>query len=226
MSTRRCAVEGCDRDYCAKGYCRRHWKRWSKYGDPLMKDQRRGRQPSPERPCSHDGCDTLAITKGMCELHYRRQRRGVDLDAPIRRPSTDEPCEIDGCDRKRFARGWCTTHYSRFREKGDPLADVGRMAPKGSGSITRDGYRVVTVNGRTVPEHRLVMQQILGRPLRSFENVHHINGIRHDNRPENLELWVTPQPSGQRAADLAEWVVSEFPDLVRLHMIETTLEVS
>jgi len=42
----------------------------------------------------------------------------------------------------------------------------------------------------------------------------HANGIRHDNRPENLELWVTPQPSGQRPEDLAAWIVEFYPELV------------
>jgi len=49
------------------------------------------------------------------------------------------------------------------------------------------------------------MAEKLGRPLLKGENVHHINGNRADNRLENLELWVTLQPSGQRPADLLAW---------------------
>lgn len=49
------------------------------------------------------------------------------------------------------------------------------------------------------------MEEILGRPLLRTENVHHKNGVRHDNRPENLELWSTHQPKGQRVEDLVEW---------------------
>lgn len=56
-----------------------------------------------------------------------------------------------------------------------------------------------------IAEHRHVMEGILGRKLLLNETVHHKNGVRNDNRPENLELWASAHPSGQRVSDLVSF---------------------
>jgi hypothetical protein len=102
-------------------------------------------------------------------------------------------------------------HYERRRRRGVLGGPNALRAARGAGSRTRHGYRVITVNGRQVLEHRYVMEQHLGRPLRRGETVHHRDGNRSRNTIDNLELWTGAQPSGQRAADLLVWAEESWP---------------
>ena len=81
-----------------------------------------------------------------------------------------------------------------------------RRLPLGTLRTTSEGYLSVRVEGGWQPAHRAVMEETLGRKLESHERVHHRNGVRTDNRPENLELWKVKgrskkDPAGVRAAD-------------------------
>lgn len=88
---------------------------------------------------------------------------------------------------------------------------------KGGRYLMPDGYiRLTKRKGRSKLEHRDVMEKQLGRELTARETVHHKNGIRSDNRPENLELRYSVHGEGQSIGDLKAWAV----EFLKLHAPE------
>lgn len=143
------------------------------------------------------------------------------MDPPIRPFWGDTPCSVEGCEKVVKTKGLCNGHYLRKKQGrpvNTPLRGYGVHRRK-----TKDGYvQLWSANlpGRDgrgyIYEHRHVMSEMIGRPLKPGETVHHRNGKRDDNRPENLELWVSSHPGGQRVDELVSWakeILSEYGNL-------------
>ena len=140
--------------------------------------------------CDVDDCERRAATKiGYCVMHYKRYMRNGTTDRVLRDNSNQTVCDTVFCDEKGpFRNGLCNGCRLRLMRSGT----VDRaIAPNGCGSINSNGYILLTVDGKRVYGHRIEAEKMLGRKLKSFEVVHHIDGNTSNNKHSNLKVYTS-----------------------------------
>lgn len=187
-----CNHKGCQNKIQARGYCSTHYS--------LL----RTRGIFSDRICEFDECDNPVASRNLCQNHYRKALRAGAFGDLAK-------CTQPDCDRNVVSFGLCDGHYNQKR-RGQELRPFTKPRYEWSEwYVNAHGYRVRRRTNRDtgkteqVAEHRLVMEGMIGRKLVAGENVHHLNGNRLDNRSDNLELWSTKQPKGQRIPDKVEF---------------------
>lgn len=186
-----CTMPDCMSEHMARGYCASHYNKWRLYGDPLG---RAGRHVG--MPCS------------TCGTPYGRRLRCYVCKPGQRKTGLERACIVCG---KTF---YMQRNQVQLTNKGSGKycsreckhkSWVGVEKIKGT-RYRRGKYMMVKTGIRQQElEHRLVMAEVIGRPLLESEHVHHVNGEGLDNRPTNLELWSVSHPPGQRVVDKVRW---------------------
>ena len=184
-----CSIENCEKGVVAFSWCSSHYYRFRRHGNPL------GGRPAHKPPFTMsteklrqlyeeaDSVSSLARQLGVPKgtLNYQLKTKGIPIrDRGWHSPKSTPPRTRERASNWRGGRSQTTKGYIQLHVPEHPLRNG-------------KGY---------VMEHRLVMEQTLGRYLLPTETVHHLNGIRDDNRPENLELWERKDPAGIRKNQL------------------------
>lgn len=94
------------------------------------------------------------------------------------------PCTVSGCSSNQRCKGLCSKHYDAFIRKGS--TDTRPQRKSGTGTISRNGYKLIHTNGKQRLEHVLVAEKALGKKLPEGALVHHVDRNKLNNDPRNL----------------------------------------
>jgi hypothetical protein len=228
LSKKKCSVDGCGRGAYERGWCIAHYNRVRRHGSPgAARIAPRIKASVRGAGCSVAGCRRPRRRSAYCSSHAHRVHRYGTPFEPERRSRGVHKCAVEGCERFVAWGRNCPAHARQLLVHGRITSvRLRHVRPKGEGSITPDGYRVVVRHGHpnsmpngAILEHRWIAAEYLERPLRRDEHVHHRNNIKDDNSIgpcllergctcetwHNLELWAKVQPSGGRVADLVRF---------------------
>ncbi|MDQ3747974.1 MAG: HNH endonuclease [Acidobacteriota bacterium] len=143
-------------------------------------------------------------------------------DKPLRLKSQkpDKVCSVDECGKRVRSHGLCNAHSIMQARHGRTYSTyvTGKVFLHHGYVVEYNPSHIQADKGGKVLQHARIMSDHLERRLHTFETVHHKNGVKDDNRLENLELWASRHPKGQRVEDLVEFgiqILSEYkPELL------------
>lgn len=164
-STRKtCSVEGCCNISQARGYCKTHWSRWRKHGDPLKGEGYKLPDKCEVEGCCRDARSRWNYSIAVCAMHYLRMlQRGTFDDPVVPVGSPDGKCIVDGCscNVRSTNSEYCEMHYGRIRRNGSikTLVDTDhydscQYCGKITGGSKYCSARCTTRASRSVPTHK------------------------------------------------------------------------
>lgn len=145
--------------------------------------------------CSVEGCGRKATYRGYCSTHYKQFLKfGKIVEKEIAVRDKTRVCCVEGCNEPYHANGYCRRHYTQFRKHGK-IISVDRILSPRIGERKKGGYVYLLRPDHPMSDVRgyvkrswLVWEKNTGHIVTPPEVVHHKNGIRNDDRFENLSL--------------------------------------
>jgi hypothetical protein len=126
--------------------------------------------------------NTTGIENGLKTRFTSERVRGMWEDPEHRKIVSEK------ISKSLQGKSFTEEHKKKLRKPKPSISGKNHYRWNGGKTKTTQGYIAITVDGKRIYEHRYIMEKYLGRKLRTNESIHHINGIKTDNRIENLAL--------------------------------------